>query len=31
MIDLNGGWNAFTNRVKLDVLEIKPTAETGEK
>jgi filamentous hemagglutinin len=31
MIDLSGGWDAFTNRVKLDVLEIKPTTETGGK
>ena len=31
LIDLSGGWDAFTKRVKLDLLEIKPNTEIGQK
>ena len=30
-IDLQGGWDAFVNRVKIDLLEIKPTTAGGAK
>jgi filamentous hemagglutinin len=31
LIDLTGGWDSFTNRVKLDLFEIKPIESKDAK